>query len=184
MVRTVIGGIVGGIVQWLVGFLFWGTPLAKLPFHVAPDAANADLQLALARDLTPTGSGTYHVPWPGTAQGTVLHGQGPVALIHFNTGGFSTMSTSALVAGLVLSILSILLIGVALLPIARRVPEFELRARAGLMIALAVSLYFTLGQPAYSPFLPWGYFVYLAIAQFVGLAAGVLVLARWFLPRA
>lgn len=183
MVRVLIGSIVGGLAQWIVGAVFWGTPLARLAFHVAGDAENAAVQQALAQNLSPTGTGTYYVPWPDTAQGTILHGRGPVALIQFNMSGFPTMSGTSLIEGLVLSILSILLIGVALYALAGRVQDFPSRARIVILFAVATTLYFTLGQPVFNYYLPWGYFVYLALSQLLGMVAGGLVLVRWFLPK-
>lgn len=182
MIRVVIGSILGGIAQWIVGFLFWGTPLSRIAFKVAPDAANAAVQSALAQTLTPTGTGTYYVPWPDTAQGTILHGRGPVAMIHFNLNGFPVMEPSSIVAGLVLSILTMLLLGLALYAIADRVRDFPSRAKLVVLVACAAALYFTLGQPVFNYFLPWPYFIYLAVSQIAGLIAGGLVVARWFLP--
>ena len=183
MIRLVIGSILGGLAQFFVGFVFWGTPLGKIPFTVASDAANADVQAALARNLTATGTGTYFVPWPDTAQGTTLFGHGPVALIQFNTSGFPMMMTSALVAGLILSIVSTFLLGLALYAVAPRVPEFATRARIVVLVSVATVLYFTLSMPVYNYYMPAGYFIYLAISQLVGLIVAGLIVARWFLPR-
>ncbi len=182
MVRVLIGSIVGGVVQWLVGALFWATPLGRLAFHVAPDPQNAAVQQALAQNLTPTGSGTYYVPWPDSAQGTVLHGKGPVAMIHFNIDGFPVMSGSSLVAGLILSIVAIGLIGAALYLVADRILDFPSRTKLVVLFAVATTLYFTLGEPVFNSYLPWGYFIYLALSQVLGLVAGGLVVARWFMP--
>jgi hypothetical protein len=184
MVRILIGSIVGGLAQWIVGAIFWGTPLARIAFHVADDTANANVQLALSQNLTATGSGTYYIPWPDTTQGTILHGHGPVALIHFNTSGFATMNPSSLIEGLILSIVSILLIGVALHAIGGRVQDFASRAKLVVLFAVAATLYFTIGQPVFNYYLPWGWFIYLALSQLLGLVAGGLVLVRWFMPRA
>jgi hypothetical protein len=184
MVRILIGSIVGGLAQWIVGAIFWGTPLANLAYRVAPDAANANVQLALAQNLSPTGNGTYYVPWPDSAQGTVLHGKGPVALIHFNISGFPLVSGTALLEGLILSIVSILLIGLALHAVGSRVQDFASRAKLVVLFAVATTLYFTLGQPVFNYYMPWGYFIYLALSQVLGLVAGGLVLVRWFMPRA
>jgi len=183
MVRILIGSLVGGLAQWIVGALFWGTPLARIAFHVADDTANAGVQQALAQYLTPTGTGTYYVPWPDSAQGTVLHGKGPVALIHFNISGFPLMSGTALIEGLVLSIVSILLIGLALHAVGDRVQDFASRARLVVLFAVAATLYFTIGQPVFNYYMPWGYFLYLALSQVLGLVAGGLVLVRWFMPK-
>ncbi len=183
MIRVLVGSILGGIAQFFVGFVFWGIPfLSRIPFTVAPDAQNAAVQSALAQNLTATGTGTYYVPWPESAAGTVLHGRGPVALIFFNTHGFAPMDPSSLVVGLILSIVSILLLGLALHGIASRVTDFGSRAWIVLWVSLATVLYFTLTAPVYNFYMPWGYWIYLALSQLVGFVVGGLVLVRWFLP--
>ncbi|WP_454886487.1 hypothetical protein [Sphingomonas oryzagri] len=184
MVRIVIGSVVGGIVQFLIGFIFWGTPLSRLVFTVAPDAQQAAVQTALAQNLTATGTGTYYAPWPETASGAVLHGRGPVALIFFNTHGFPATQTSALIGGLVLSVIAMLLIGLALHTVAARVDDFASRIKIVLFASIGVTLYAILGQPTYNFYMPWGYWVYLAISLIVGFAAGGFVLAKWFVPYA
>lgn len=50
--KTVIGGLAGGAALYLVGFLFWGTPLSAAAFSTADDATNAQLQAALGQALT------------------------------------------------------------------------------------------------------------------------------------
>ncbi|WBO23284.1 hypothetical protein [Sphingomonas abietis] len=184
MFRILIGSIVGGLAQFIFGFIFWGTPLASLAYTVAPDAQSAAVQTALAQNLTATGTGSYYIPWPDSAQGTILHGRGPVALIFFNTHGFPQILTSSLVSGLVISILSMLLIGLALHAIADRVTDFASRAKIVVLAGLATTIYFVLGQPTYNFYMPWGYWIYLAISLIIGFVAGGLVLARWFVPYA
>ncbi len=183
MIRLVIGSILGGVAQWLVGFIFWGTPLGRIPFRVISDDQNAALQAALAQALTPSGTGTYMVPWPFTQQGTVLYGKGPVAMVHFNTAGFPAMDSAAIIAGLILSIVTIFLLGLALWFVADRVADFASRAKIVVLAAVATALYFTIGEPIYNAYLPWPYFVYLGIGNIIGMIAGGLVVARWFLPR-
>jgi hypothetical protein len=184
MIRILIGSIVGGLAQFFVGFIFWGTPLARLAYSVAPDAQSAAVQTALAQNLTATGTGSYYIPWPDTAQGTVLHGRGPVALIFFNTNGFPQMLPSALIGGLVISVLSMILLGLALHAIADRVTDFASRGKIVVFAGLATTIYFILGQPTYNFYMPWGYWIYLAISLIVGFVAGGLVLAKWFVPYA
>ncbi len=181
MFRVLIGSIVGGLAQFFVGFLFWGMPfLAHIPFTIASDAQNAAVQTALAQNLPTTG--TYYVPWPESSAGTVLHGRGPVALIFYNTHGFPSMDPGSLVVGLILSIVTIFLLGLALLVIAGRVGDFASRARIVLYFAVATVLYFTIATPVYNYYMPWGYWIYLALSQLVGIVVGGLILARWFVP--
>jgi len=182
MVRILIGSVVGGLAQWIIGAIFWATPLAKIAFRVVDDTRNAAVQQALAANLSETGTGTYYVPWPDTAQGTVLHGKGPVALIHFNTAGFPVMDGTSMVEGLILSILTIMLVGIALHIVADRVQDFASRVKLVVLFAVAATLYFTIGQPIFNYSLPWTYFVYLALSQVIGLIVGGLVLVRWFMP--
>ncbi|MEA3041489.1 MAG: hypothetical protein QOC65_978, partial [Sphingomonadales bacterium] len=50
--RTLIGGIVAGIILFVTGFIFWATPLGQLAYKTAPDAQGAAVQLSLAQNLT------------------------------------------------------------------------------------------------------------------------------------
>ena len=78
MVRTIIGGVVGGVILFVAGFIFWATPLGELPFHHADDTRSAAIQLALNQNLTPTGTGAYIIPSHSIAQGSIAYGQGPI----------------------------------------------------------------------------------------------------------
>jgi hypothetical protein len=182
MIRILIGSILGGLLQFLVGFVFWGTPLAGIALSSVGDAPNATVQAVLAQNLPTTG--TYFVPMPDTAQSAILHGRGPVALIFFNTHGFPQMMPSAMIGGLILSIVSMLLIGLALHTVAARVDDFASRAKIVIFAAIGIVGYAIIGQPIYNFFMPWGYWIYLAISLLVGFIAGGLVLARWFVPFA
>lgn len=183
MIKLAIGSLLGGAAQWAIGFIFWGSPLGRLPFTVAPDPANAALQTAMAQALTPTGTGTYMIPWPDSSQGTVLHGRGPVAMVHFNTAGFPVTDTNSLIGGLILSVITISMLALALWFIADRVTDFASRARIVVLAAVASALYFAVGEPVYNYYLPWFYFIYSGIGNAVGMAVGGLVVARWFLPN-
>lgn len=182
MVKLLLGAIAGGIVQFLVGFIFWGTPLQRLAFTTAGEAENAAVQAALAQNLTATGTGTYIVPWTGTAQGTTLYGQGPIATIHFNTAGFPAFDSGMLAGGLILSILVALLIGLALRSVAGHVTGFAARVRLVALFAGAAVLYLDIGQPVFNHY-GWGYFIYAGLCDLIGLVAAGAVIARWFLPR-
>lgn len=88
MIRTVAGGIVAGFILFVIGFIFWATPLNRLAFTDAGAAESAAVQTALAQNLTRSGTGTYQIPNPDTAEGTVLYGKGPVASIHSTPAAF------------------------------------------------------------------------------------------------
>ncbi|RVT92693.1 hypothetical protein [Sphingomonas crocodyli] len=182
MAKTLFGGLVGGFALYMIGFLFWGTPLSLLAFNRIEEPQAAALQLALAQTLTPGGTGTYTIPSPGSANGSVLYGKGPIATIHYNMSGFPVVDTGALLQGLILALITGVLIALAMGAVGNRVIDFASRARIAILFALGTTLYTVLGQPIFNHF-GWGYWVYLFVGQFLGLAVCGLIIARWFLPR-
>ncbi len=182
MARAMIGGLLGGLALYLVGFLFWGTPLANLAFSSLDDQRGAALQAALAQYLTESGTGTYAVPWPGSGEGTILFGKGPIATIHFVLGGFPVVDTTSLIWGLIMALITGLVIAAALHGIGHRVLEFADRARVVLLFSFAAAFYLHLGQPVFNHY-GWGYFIYMFFSDFIGLSVAGIIVARWFLPK-
>ena len=180
MPRVLLGGLLGGFAMWIVGFIFWGTPLSMLATSNAGDSASVAVQAALAQYLGPNGSGAYPIPWPGTPLGTQAYGEGPTALVLFNTNGFALPDTAALIGGLVLGIVCALLLAVALARLTVGM-SFTQRLTAVGLFAVAFTAYSQLGQPIFNH-APWGYFIYLWISEIAGwLAAGAVI--AWALPR-
>ncbi|WP_340314243.1 hypothetical protein [Rhizorhabdus argentea] len=182
MAKTLIGGVVAGIALYLVGFLFWGTPLSLLAFRRLGEPQSAALQQALAETLTTSGTGTYLVPATGTAAGDLLYARGPIAMVHFNTSGFPVVDSGALLTGFLLAIVTGLIIALALGAIGSRVTDFFSRAQVAILFALAGTLYTEIGQPIFNHF-GFGYWTYLFLSDFIGLSVAGLIIARWFLPR-
>ena len=181
MARVILGGLLGGLAMWLIGFIFWGTPLSMIALSDAGGAGSAAVQAALAQHLGATGTGAYPVPWPGTPAGTAAYGQGPVALVLFNANGFALPDTAALIGGLLLSIACALLLAFAVNSVALRL-SFAGRVTLVAMFAVAITAYSQLGQPIFNH-APWGYYVYLWISEVAGwVAAGAAI--AWILPRA
>lgn len=179
---SLFGGIVGGFAMYLVGFLFWGTPLSAIALGKASPQASAAVQTALAQSLTTSGSGTYIVPDASTPDGTTLYGRGPIAIVHFNTAGYPVMDSQALIAGLVLALICGVLIAVALRIVAIGVQSFADRARIALIFAVTIPLYIDLGQPVFNH-ADWSYYIYSFLCDALGFAVAGLVIARWFLPK-
>lgn len=180
MIRMLIGGLAGGFVMFITGFLFWGTPLSALAMSRAGEQDSANLQAAMAQALTPTGTGVYIIPDPSSAQGTILYGRGPVAQVFYNSGGFPVMDGSALIGGLILSLLVGVLIALAL---RMAQADFAGRARLTLIFALAGVLWMHVGQAVFNH-APWPYILYLAFSDFVALAAAGLIAAKMMESKA
>jgi hypothetical protein len=180
MFRILIGSIIAGLVQFIVGAIAWATPIGKLAFTALGDTETAQVQSALAGGLTATGSGTYFIPSPETAAGTVLLGKGPVALIHFNTHGFPPMAASSLLTGLILSIIVMFLVGLGV----QRLPDFASRMRTITLFAVATVTYFAFALPVYNFYMPWAWWVFLGVEEFIAFTLGAFVLIRWFMPKA
>jgi hypothetical protein len=182
MTRTIVGGLVGGFLIFFIGFIFWGTPLSTIPFANIDDAHGAAVQTALAQNLTESGTGTYVIPSAGTAQGTILYGQGPVATIHFNTSGFPVMDSGSLLGGFLLALVVGIVIAFALRAASGAGTGFAERGKVAVLFALAATIWLDLGQPVFNHY-GWTYWIYSFVSDFVALAVCGLVIARWFLPR-
>ena len=69
MIRTVIGGLVAGIILFVMGFIFWAPRSSEIAFSKAGDAQAAAVQTSLALNLTKSGTGTYQSPTPARRRG-------------------------------------------------------------------------------------------------------------------
>lgn len=179
--RTILGGLVGGLILFMVGFIFWATPLSEIAYKRADDSASAAVQLALAQNLTRSGTGTYIIPNSGTAQGTVLYGQGPIATVHFNTGGFPVDDMGMILTGFIVALAAGLVLAFALASVGGG-RSFAAMARLVVFFSIAITLWTILAQPVFNHF-GWGYWVYSFIAETTALILAGLAIARWFLPR-
>jgi hypothetical protein len=178
MIRVILGAAVAAVAMFIIGFIFFATPLAKLSMANVDDAQAAAVQQALAANLPRTG--TYSIPGMDTQAQTNMYSQGPIATVHYNTHGFAATDSTSLIMGLVFNFIVALLIGAALIGIDRRVPDLPSRARVAVIIAVAAAAFVHLGEPIYWHH-DWGHFIYLFVADALMLAAAGLILA-WFLP--
>src|SRR3546814_13220741 len=103
-----------------------------LGYAGASDAAGASVQNALAANLPRTG--TYMVPMTNSAEGTVLYGRGPVATIHYNMSGFAVADPRVVAGEIVHMLVSVTILGLALLLVANPVTSFADRARLVLYV--------------------------------------------------
>ena len=182
MVRTLIGGVVGGIIIFVLGFIFWATPLGELAIKTAGDPQNAAVQTALAQNLTPTGTGTYIIPAHRSPGGAVLYAQGPIATVHYNTAGFSPDDMSMILPGFIVALVAGMLIAFGLAAVGGGGRSFASVARLVVCFSLGFTTWEYLGSPIFNHF-GWGYWIYAFIAESVSWIVAGLVIARWFLPR-
>lgn len=182
MARTFIGGLVGGIILFVVGFIFWATPLSQIAYSSADQAQNAALQTSLAQNLTPSGTGTYVVPAYTQAEGAVLYAEGPIATVHFNTSGYSPDDMSMLLPGLVFALVSGLLMAFGLAAVGGGGRGFPDVARLVVLFSVGITTWTILAMPIFNHY-GWGYWIYSFIAETAALVAAGLVIARWFLPH-
>ena len=188
MIRTVIGGLVAGIIIFVIGFIFWATPLGELAYSKADEAQNAAVQASLAQNLVKkdpktgemSGTGTYIIPAHNSAAGAVLYARGPIATVHFNTRGYSPDDMSAILPGFIVALVSGLLIAFGLAAVGGR--SFADLARLVVCFSLGFTVWEYLGSPIFNHY-GWGYWIYTFIAESVSLIVAGLVVARWFMPH-
>ncbi|HYN46587.1 MAG TPA: hypothetical protein VES64_07855 [Allosphingosinicella sp.] len=183
MIRTFIGGLVGGIILFVIGFIFWATPLGEIPYSHAPDAQNAAIQLALNQNLTPTGTGAYIIPSHASAQGAVLYAQGPIATVYFNTTGYSPDDMTMLLPGFITALIAGLLMAFGLAAVGGGGRSYAGTARLVVLISLGFCVWSFLATPIFNHF-GWRYWIYAFVAESVSFILAGLVIARWFLPNA
>jgi hypothetical protein len=183
MTRTIIGGLAAGVVLFVIGFIFWATPLAELAYNNAGEAQSAAVQTALAQNLTSTGTGTYVIPNPTSASGTVLYGKGPIAQVQFNAAGFAVDDMSMLLPGFIFALISGLAIAFGLAAVGGGGRSFASVARLVVLFSVGITTWTVLAQPVFNHF-GWGYWIYSFIAETSALVAAGLVVARWFLAPA
>ncbi len=179
MVRVLLGSLIAAVAMFIIGLLFFQTPLNSIHVRSVDNVAAATVQQVLAANMPVTA--TYHVPYPGTPEQTVMYGQGPIATIHYNSRGVSGADAQSVIGGLVLDFVAALLMGAALIGIDRRVPDFGSRARIVALFALAGAGLSDLSLPIWHH-VDWPYAIYRFVANVVILAVGGLIIARWFLP--
>lgn len=181
MIRVLIGSVAGGVTMFVVAMIFWATPLSGIAFAGVDDARGATLQAALAANLPVTGR--YSIPNPATAQGAVLYGRGPVAVIDYNRGGFSMSDGAMMLGGFIHEVVVSLMIGLSLLAVAGRVTDFASRLRLAIGLSAAATVMITLSDPIWMH-QAWQFAIYNLIACLAMLAATSFVIVRWFLPAA
>lgn len=182
MVRTVIGGLVGGIIIFVMGFIFWGSPLGNIPFSSTGHPQAAAVHTAMAQNLTQSGSGTYLIPDPRTREGASLYTDGPVATVSYNTSGFAPEDMSMMLPGFVLAAVAGLLIAFGLAAVGGGGRSFANVARLVVLFTLGFTAWECLTNPIFMH-ADWRFWIYSFFAESVSFILAGLAIARWFMPH-
>ena len=181
MIKLAIGSVAAAIAMFVTGFVFYATPLQYVAAGRVNDVQSAAIQSALAANLP--GTGTYMIPDTSTPEGTVMYGKGPVATVHYNTGGFSLADMNVLLAGFVHELIVCVILAGALSTLDRRISDFASRAKIVVLFSVAAVGLVRLGEPIWYHH-DWLHFIYTFVADTAMLSVAGLILARWFLPGA
>lgn len=179
MGRMIWGCFIAAIAMFILGFVFYATPLARTAFVRADPAVAARVQTAMA-DLPK--SGTYAIPDPEAVGGARAYEQGPVGMLRFVKSGYPVFDPLVLVKGFVHYFVSVLFFGLMLLATAEKL---SMRVRREVIAGTVVggSVMNVLGDPVWYR-LDWTYSLYVFVANTIILIIGAMIVARWFIPRA
>ncbi len=181
MFRVIIGAIPAAIAMFILGFVFFGTPLSSVAIGQIDDEGAAVVQSALAETMGDDSARTVIVPSISGEVQQRLYIEGPIAMVHFNPSGSAVGDPSAMIGGFIHMLISSLLLGVALLAVAGETRDFAARLRIGILFALAASVFMHLGMPVWWH-QDWAFHIYLFFTDFVMFGAAAFILARWFMP--
>ena len=179
MTRALIGAVVAAIAMFIIGFIFFATPLMKLGSGSLDNAQAAAVQQAMAANMPSTG--TYYVPSGDTPEQTVMYGRGPVATVHYNISGFSVADPAMMIGGFIHMLVVALLMAVGLFTVAQYVPGFGERVRLLVLAAVGAATFMRLGEPIWYH-QDWSHAVYMFVADSVSLIVAGLIILK-LLPR-
>lgn len=178
--RALVGAVAAAVAMFIIGFVFFATPLYKLGTGTVDNARAAAVQQAMAANLPETG--TYFVPSGDTPEQSVMYGRGPVATIHYNTSGFSIADPGVMIGGFVHMLVVALLMAAGLGIVSRYIAGFGERVRLLVIGVLAATIYMRLGAPIWNH-QDWGYAIYVLIAESISLIVAGLIILK-LLPAA
>ncbi len=179
MGRVLIGSLVAAVAMFLIGFVFYGTPLFSNAYKTAPFETQMTVQQALK--ALPA-SGTYFIPMGEGEEAMAAHRAGPTAMLRVSLQGSEMMDPMAMVKGFVHMVVSAFLLGLLLLRIAPKMWNFGERMAVVVAASLAVVVFTRLGEPIWFR-ADWPFTLYVAITDMISLTVAGFILAKWFLPK-
>jgi hypothetical protein len=179
MGRALVGGVAAAVAMFIIGFIFFATPLYKLGSSSLDNAQAAAVQQSLASNIPRTG--TYFVPSGDTPEQANMYSNGPIATIHYNTDGFSMADPATMIGGFLHMLGVCLLMAVGLYTLSLHIPSFGERVRLLVLGVVGAAVFMRLGDPIWYH-QDWGHAIYLFIADCVSLIVAGLVILK-LLPR-
>ncbi len=179
MGRALVGGVAAAVAMFILGFIFYATPLYKLGSGSLDNAQAAAVQQSLAGNIAKTG--TYFVPSGDTPEQTVMYGRGPIATIHYNMKGYSIADPTVMIGGFLHMLMVSLLMAVGLYTLSLHIPSFGERVRLLALGVVGAVAFTRLGEPIWFH-QDWGHAIYLFIADCISLIVAGLVILK-LLPR-
>ena len=182
MGRAVIGAVAGAIVMFILGFVFYATPLQKVATASLDDRQAAAVQTTLAASMPRTG--TYFLPDPTQSQSqATMYSLGPIATIHYNMKGFAIGSTKTMIAGFIQMLIVSLLLAAALYYVVRHVAAFGDQLKILLFTVLSATIFIRLGTPIWYHY-DWPHAIYSFIADSLSLGVAGLIMLKLMPHRA
>ncbi len=178
MTRLIGGSAIAALLMFILGFVFYATPLQSIAYATADPAVIERVQAAMA-DLPK--SGAYLIPNADQPGGAAAYARGPIGMLRMVKSGYPVFDPTVLMAGFTHYFVSALLIGLALRSVSGRLDAAQTRVVLGWTI-LAAAVFNLLSDPVWYR-LDWTYSLYNFAANVVILGAGALVVARWLRPR-
>jgi hypothetical protein len=174
LARALVGAVAAAVILFILGFVFFATPLHHIAVKSLPDPQAASVQAVLAQNMPETGA--YAVPSARTADQTTLYGRGPVATVHYNVRGYPVGDGATMVKGLLHMLAVGLLMAAGLYHLSRSIGSSGERLRLLLLGVVGATLFIHLRDPIWFHH-SWGYALYLFFADTVSLAlAGFAIL--------
>lgn len=183
MKSVITASIVGAVVLFLFGFVYWGLlPTTQRVFDGATDEA----ELAAAIRSNVPEPGVYMIPGPSVFSDqeafSTQHEEGPVVMMFVHPDGLPVMPASMMIGGFFNNLIAILIMAVLLLMVAPALPTYGSRVTAVVLAALAMVVLADLGDPVWWRH-TWGFYVAQAVYHAVGWLLVGLVLAYFIRPE-
>jgi hypothetical protein len=179
MARALLGAVLAAIAMFVIGFIFYATPLQKIAVTSADDAQAAAVQQALAANLPRTG--TYFIPGADTPAQSTMYSQGPVATVHYNMGGFAVAAPDVMIGGFIHMLVVTAFMAAGLLMLSRRVDDFAEQLKLLILGVLGATIFIRLGSPIWYH-QDWAYAIYTFLADSISLGIAGLIILK-LLPK-